>query len=179
MKTTPAYSAERFLNANRQLALNQVEVGFSYKFGAFASEPAPAAHIVKGPAVALGSPPPVASPAINWTGYYVGGQIGYAWGDNHGGYIYGTPGGLAGSDSLIGDEKGIIFGGHAGYNRQIDNWVVGLEGSVDGTNLFKISPLAVTDPSQNNLNVGTLTATVNPTFKGRFALARVTPSAVC
>ena len=102
-----------FLNANRQLALNQVEVGFSYKFGAFASEPAPAAHIVKGPAVALGSPPPVASPAINWTGYYVGGQIGYAFGDNHGAYNYMTPGGWVGSDPLIGDAKGVIVGGHA------------------------------------------------------------------
>ena len=103
---------------------------------------------------------------FSWTGFYAGGQIGYAWGANHGGYSYATPGGLAGSNPLIGDEKGIIFGGHVGYNRQIDNWVVGLEGSVDGTNLFKISPLAVNDPSQDNLNVGTLTATVQSGIQG-------------
>ena len=67
---------------------------------------------------------------------------------------------------LTGDANGIIFGGHVGYNRQFDNWVVGLEGSVDGTNLFKTSTLAVTDPSQNGLNVGTLTATVQSGVQG-------------
>ena len=103
---------------------------------------------------------------FSWTGFYAGGQIGYAWGANHGGYSYGTPGGLAGSDPLIGDANGIIFGGHAGYNRQFDNWVVGLEGSVDGTNLVKTSALAVTDPSQNGLNVGTLKATVQSGVQG-------------
>jgi iron complex outermembrane receptor protein len=149
LEATPGLTGS-FLNANRQLALNQVEVGFSYKFGAAAPEPAPAARIVKGPAVALGSPP-VASPSINWTGFYVGGQIGYAWGDNHGAYTYGTPGGWVGSDPLIGDAKGIIVGGHLGYNRQLENWVVGLEGSVDGANLVKNSTLAVGN-SNNNSN---------------------------
>ncbi len=139
-----------FLNANRQLALNQVELGFSYKFSA-APEPAPAARILKGPAVAFGSPPPVASPAINWTGFYVGGQTGYAYGANHGAYSYATPGGWVGSDPLIGDAKGVIVGGHLGYNRQFENWVVGVEGSVDGANLVKNSTLAVGN-SNNSSN---------------------------
>ena len=154
-----------FLNANRQLALSQAQVGFSYKFGAFASEPAPAAHIVKGPAVALGSPPAAALPAINWTGFYVGGQIGYAYGGNHGAYSYGTLGGLDGSAPLTGDEKGVIFGGHVGYNRQFDNWVVGLEGSVDGTNLVKNSTLGISDPNNPN-TTNSLSTTVQSDVQG-------------
>ena len=119
----------------------------------------------------VAAPAKPVAPAIDWTGFgwtgfYAGGQIGYAWGANHGTYSYGTPGGLAGSDPLTGDANGIIFGGHAGYNRQFDNWVVGLEGSVDDTNLVKTSPLAVTDSSQNGLNVGTLKATVQSGVQG-------------
>ncbi len=153
-----------FLNANRKLALNQVEVGFSYKFGALAPQPAPAAHVVKGPAGALGSPSPVGSPAIDWTGFswtgvHAGGQIGFAYGDNHGAYNYMTPGGWIGSDPLIGDAIGIAVGGHLGYDRQLDNWVVGVEGQADVTNLVKNKTLAV----GNNNNISNLNLNINNT----------------
>ena len=177
----------------RHLTQNQVQVGFNYKFGdapldatsftavapanSVQSQPAPQ------PVGTLGLPgsAPTTSTAaasvkpaapmidwtgFSWTGFYGGGQIGYAWGANHGGYSYVAPSGLAGSIPLTGDANGIIFGGHVGYNHQFDNWVVGFEGSVDGTNLIKTSTLAVNDPSQNGLNVGTLTATVQSGVQG-------------
>ena len=113
----------------RHLTQNQVQVGFNYKFGdppldatgftalalsnSVQSQPtsqpvgtlglpgsastATAAKQVAGPLKPVA--PPIDWTGFNWTGFYAGGQIGYAWGANHGGYSYGTPGGLAGSDS--------------------------------------------------------------------------------
>ena len=86
----PAFHARRrFYSGTRQLDQNQVQVGFNYKFGDAAPEPASAPLIVKGPAVTadLRSPPPAFQPvsaqalppkalvkpvvpsAIDWTGY--------------------------------------------------------------------------------------------------------------
>ena len=140
------------LSASRHVAQNQLQVGFSYKFGG--PEPEPAALIVKGPAPSAApvlksvAPPPVAPPAppvaIDWTGVYAGLQIGYGWGDNDGSFSYATPGGLwgqsglngdaiavGGSKNLNGDAQGVIAGAHVGYNRQFDRWVVGVEGAID------------------------------------------------
>src|SRR5208283_939677 len=82
------------------------------------------------------SPSVAAWPTLaNWTGFYVGGQVGYAWGDNAGSFAYATPEGYSASPSLVRDAQGVIFGAHAGYNQQFGDWVTGLEGTVEGTNL--------------------------------------------
>ena len=91
------------------------------------------------------APPAAPAPAFTWTGVYVGGQIGYGWGDNDGNVTYMTPGGLAGGDSLNGDASGVIGGAHVGYNLQLNDWVVGLEGSVDGTTVQKTTTIGFVD----------------------------------
>ena len=48
--------------------------------------------------------------------------------------FFGT-GGTFISTTLGGNPSGVIGGGHVGYNYQINQWVLGLEGSVDGTSL--------------------------------------------
>lgn len=71
-------------------------------------------------------PPPI--PVFSWTGLYVGGQVGYTWGDDN--YARGTS-----------HPKGIIGGGHIGYNFAgipgfglgTGGLVFGVEGDVDGT----------------------------------------------
>jgi outer membrane immunogenic protein len=71
--TTPGLIGSS-LSASRRLSQNQAQLGFSYKFDSqLGVAPAGAA-----PAPAAGLPPP---PAIGWTGAYLGGQIGYGWGD--------------------------------------------------------------------------------------------------
>ena len=45
---------------------------------------------------------------FTWTGPYVGGQIGYGWGDNAGAFSFATPDGLFGSPPLVGDAQGMI-----------------------------------------------------------------------
>src|SRR3977135_983071 len=89
-------------------------------------------------------PPPVylpPPPIFTWTGIYVGGQIGYAWARNNGSINNPAPG-IAGLPPTIFipftlDLRGVIGGAHLGYNLQINQWVVGIEGSVDGTSLNK------------------------------------------
>jgi outer membrane immunogenic protein len=93
-------------------------------------------------------PPPVylpPPPIFTWSGIYIGGQVGYAWGSDpidevdtvfdHNAFFNDKP-------------NGVIGGAHLGYNLQIAQWVVGLEGSVDGTSLHgtrtSAGPLPVT-----------------------------------
>ncbi len=81
-------------------------------------------------------PPPVylpPPPIFTWSGLYVGLQIGYAWDRD--------PIDVTTTDpdrrffSANTSPQGVIGGAHVGYNLQIAQWVVGLEGSVDGTTL--------------------------------------------
>jgi len=77
-------------------------------------------------------PPPVYTPPplFTWTGFYVGGQIGYGFGHDS---IYSRGAGVFTGTS----PNGVVGGAHAGYNYQINQFVVGLEGDVDGTSLSK------------------------------------------
>jgi outer membrane immunogenic protein len=81
--------------------------------------------------------PPPPAPVYSWTGFYIGGNVGYSWGNadsdisadpvtaNFGVFTIPIPG-FVGSDSM--KPKGIIGGGQIGYNWQFSpNWVVGLE----------------------------------------------------
>jgi len=84
--------------------------------------------------MAVKAPPAPAptTPVFSWTGFYVGGQIGGAWGHDNG--IIDPP------DVFIPfniNASGGIGGFHAGYNYQVGQWVVGVEGSVDWAKLNK------------------------------------------
>ena len=125
------------------LALAPGLQGFSYRsYGApFAVLGSLRAELDKGAA----PPPwllpvPTASPSLSsfsWTGVYVGGQIGYGFGDNDGSVSWTTAQGQAGQSNLTSGAQGVIGGAHVGYNQQFDQWVLGLEGSVDGATLTK------------------------------------------
>lgn len=82
------------------------------------------------------APPPVyipPTPIFTWTGIYVGGQVGYAWGRLDGRVF--APNGLSNGYGYT--PQGVIGGAHVGYNWQGGPWVLGIEGSVDGTSLSK------------------------------------------
>jgi outer membrane immunogenic protein len=92
--------------------------------------------------VAYRAPVMVAAP-YSWTGFYVGGNVGYAWGQENSTLgIADGPGAAchfcavplpsdvptaqgAGSPSF--SPNGVIGGGQFGYNWQISNWVYGFE----------------------------------------------------
>jgi len=83
-----------------------------------AASPGQAADIYREPPSIKDSGPIDYAPAITWTGFYIGGNIGATW-----------P-----SDDLeiLNDEAQFVGGFHAGYNWQTrSNWVIGIEGDAD------------------------------------------------
>jgi opacity protein-like surface antigen len=84
---------------------------------AFAAMPALAGNVSEpapDPVIAAPAPAPVAPATPNWTGFYAGGQVGWAWVDTD----------IAGVD---GDD--VIGGLVAGYDYDLGDWVVG--GGID------------------------------------------------
>jgi outer membrane immunogenic protein len=64
-----------------------------------------------------------APPAFTWTGFYLGANAGANWGD------------FTNSASFLGTKTGLTVGGTAGYNYQIGQIVVGLEGDYNYSGL--------------------------------------------
>ena len=73
----------------------------------------------KGPIAA-----PVYVPAFSWTGFYVGANAGYGWGNVN-----------ANGFANVGDLDGFVGGGQIGYNYQMGQFVVGLEADLQGADL--------------------------------------------
>jgi len=82
------------------------------------------AAVIMGPAIA--APPP---PVWTWTGFYIGANAGYSWGNDHGPITLGNSFSAEQNTSL----DGFIGGGQLGYNWQTNNWVYGLETDFQGT----------------------------------------------
>jgi outer membrane immunogenic protein len=93
------------------------------------------------------APPPMPAPVYNWTGWYVGGNLGYSWAKantdfdaqpvtvnatvNGGPYTFDIPG-FTGSQSV--KPAGMIGGGQIGYNWQYSpTWVAGLEADIQAS----------------------------------------------
>lgn len=83
----------------------------------------------------------IPAPVFNWTGGYVGINLGYSWGrESATGAVTGTS--ITGTTVTTltpvplyggGHLDGFIGGGQVGYNWQFGNWLVGLEGDLQGT----------------------------------------------
>lgn len=77
--------------------------------------------------------PAYAAPIYNWTGFYVGAQLGGLWGNTTA-----TSGPFPGANNQTYDynTSGFLYGGHVGYNYQATpNFVVGVEGDFEGTSV--------------------------------------------
>jgi outer membrane immunogenic protein len=87
----------------------------------------------------LKAPPAPVAPAWSWTGFYVGGNVGYGWGNGHGNWsaseidILGDPCGAPGGASFCpatttsNKLNGALGGLQAGYNWQIGTYLAGIE----------------------------------------------------
>jgi outer membrane immunogenic protein len=74
---------------------------------------------------------PLIVPTYDWTGFYIGVNGGYSWGNSSNTYTVTGVATFAGSAHMGGD----VVGGQAGYNWQVNrNWVVGIEADLQGTN---------------------------------------------
>ena len=74
----------------------------------------------KGPIAA----PVYMPPAFTWTGFYVGANAGYGWGNVN-----------ANGFANVGDLDGFVGGGQVGYNYQMGQFVLGLEADLQGADL--------------------------------------------
>jgi outer membrane immunogenic protein len=78
--------------------------------------------------------PVYVDPGYNWTGFYIGGNIGYSWGRSRDDSTL-TNG--AGTVLFVTSDRsnldGVVGGGQIGYNWQMQNWLWGLEADIQGT----------------------------------------------
>jgi len=79
------------------------------------------------PVKAAAPAPVIVAPPYNWTGFYVGLDGGYGWGSQD----RLTTTGFANSYN----SNGWLFGGHAGYNWQFNQFVLGIEGDAHWTDI--------------------------------------------
>jgi outer membrane immunogenic protein len=132
-------------------------------------------------------PPPV--PVCTWCGFYIGGNVGYGWGDpgNVTQFATGTQNGvfadgpaqlaaeLAGINNFVTtNPRGVLGGIQIGYNQQINRFVWGFEADYAWANIngsgARISPI----PVAGTVDVTTTTNAVNQnldgigTVRGRF-----------
>jgi outer membrane immunogenic protein len=71
------------------------------------------------------APPPV----FNWTGFYIGADIGGGWGE-HPVSVAASP--IAPAQTINTHFSGVTGGGFAGYNYQINQFVLGVQGDIQG-----------------------------------------------
>jgi outer membrane immunogenic protein len=138
------------------------------------------ASLVAGPALAADlsrpvykAPPPMV-PIFSWTGWYIGGNIGYGWGES-------TNPGISSTNILFGPNsfpslspKGVIGGGQIGYNWQVNpNWVIGLEADFQGADINAAASHSVVNLANGNIGTTSLSERLDflGTVRGRLGWA--------
>ena len=72
-------------------------------------------------------PAPVAAVVYNWTGFYIGGHVGYGWGEFDVTAVTATGSFPSGFQFAKREPSGILAGGQVGYNYQAGSVVFGIE----------------------------------------------------
>jgi outer membrane immunogenic protein len=80
---------------------------------------------------------PAVAPVTNWSGLYIGGNVGYGWGNNSTDLAFlPTPVEFGMNNATLDNKsKGIVGGAQIGYNWQIGSLVSGLEADVQSAGL--------------------------------------------
>jgi outer membrane immunogenic protein len=91
--------------------------------------------------------PEMMAAVSNWSGFYIGGNVGYGWGQNDADFNF-LPSAFdfnANNDNLRVHPRGVIGGAQFGYNFQIGTNVLGFETDIQGAD---ISGSATKQPTQ-------------------------------
>jgi outer membrane immunogenic protein len=91
------------------------------------------------PMLGAAAPANAASPpypgAYNWTGFYLGGEAGWGWATQRITHVTGATAFPAGSIDASLDQNGPLAGVYAGYNYQINQFLVGIDGDIATTDI--------------------------------------------
>jgi outer membrane immunogenic protein len=86
------------------------------------------------------APPPPPAPVCIWCGFYVGGNVGYSWGNASNDFAFSQSSENGGGPpfwTFNGSERehlnGVIGGGQAGYNWQAGIFLYGIEADIQGS----------------------------------------------
>ena len=113
--------------------------------------------------------PPVAAAVYNWTGFYLGGEVGGGWARSTITNVDPSGGFPAGFINNPMSTSGILGGGYAGYNYQFNNFVIGIDGYYDAANLTG----SATDvsPTTGNISVKNERMKWDSAITGRLGIA--------
>ncbi|MBR0715985.1 outer membrane protein [Bradyrhizobium liaoningense] len=118
----------------------------------------------------LKAAPRAVAAVYDWTGFYVGGNVGYGWGEGTNPSISAVdPGGVSGVGAFLSpagifpgfssgniypglNSSGVFGGLQLGYDKQFGNWVVGVVADIQGAD-FKSSGVAFTNAAATCCNV--------------------------
>jgi len=102
------------------------------------------------------------APVFSWTGFYVGAEFGGQWGQNSASIVDNTTARtLFATDNY--NTSGVIGGGLIGYNYQINQFVLGVEGDLTGssnqgrfstTNAFNLTGVNLSQNTQYGFGAG-------------------------
>jgi len=83
------------------------------------------------------APPMPAAAVYNWTGFYVGGEFGGGWATEQVTVVTNNPGAAFPPGTVLNPvhDNGPLGGAYAGYNYQISQFVVGIDGDYTWANL--------------------------------------------
>jgi outer membrane immunogenic protein len=157
---------------------------FALAFGAVAAIGAligiTAASAADLPARTYTKAPVIVDPGFNWSGFYLGANIGYSWGrssntETISNFATGAP---LFTGTSRNDVNGVIGGGQFGYNWQAARWLFGLEADIQGSGERGSSNLICVACASDGTNItSNLTQKLNwfGTVRGRVG-ALVTPT---
>ena len=78
--------------------------------------------------------PVFVEPGYDWTGVYIGANVGFSWGrSSDTSTLNAGPGPALFTDTNRSKMDGVVGGAQMGYNWQMQNWLWGLEGDFQGT----------------------------------------------
>jgi outer membrane immunogenic protein len=102
-----------------------------------------------GAAAPYAKAPAMMAAVNNWSGFYIGGNIGYGWGSGGSNAAFPPSDFFAHQNALLNtNPKGVIGGGQIGYNWQVGSLVTGLEADLQGSGMkgsASKSPLILLD----------------------------------
>jgi outer membrane immunogenic protein len=111
------------------------------------------------------APPPAPPPLYNWTGFYLGGNVGYSWGNSQTDMTFRDTGTILFGSSTRFKMDGAVGGGQIGYNYQTGNIVWGIESDVQATDQAGsatfICPGAICSPRPGLAPPGPVLANIN------------------